>query len=71
MELDGIRPLYDDLFATLRGMGSHTERARRFMDCMSVHCRLHHLKEVGLEPGRGRRKRTNANYLRIVRGWSF
>lgn len=71
LELDGIRPLHDDLFAALTDIGSHGERARQFMDYMTVYFRLHHLEDVGLEPERGRRKRINANYLRMVRGWSF
>ncbi len=71
LELDGIHPLHQDLFAALRGLGSHAERARRFMDYMTVHFRLHRLEDVGLGPGRRCRKRINANYLRMVRGWSF
>jgi NAD+--dinitrogen-reductase ADP-D-ribosyltransferase len=71
LELDGIHPLHEDLFAVLRGIGSHAERARRFMDYMTVHFRLENLEDAGLEPGRRRKKRVNANYLRMVRGWSF
>jgi NAD+--dinitrogen-reductase ADP-D-ribosyltransferase len=39
---------------------------------MSIHFRLEQLEDAGLEPGRKKRKnRANANYLRMVRGWSF
>jgi NAD+--dinitrogen-reductase ADP-D-ribosyltransferase len=41
------------------------------MDYMTVHFRLESLEDAGLEPGRRKKKRTNANYLRMVRGWSF
>jgi NAD+--dinitrogen-reductase ADP-D-ribosyltransferase len=42
------------------------------MNYMTVHFRLDQLEDAGLEPGpRTRRKRANANYLRMVRGWSF
>jgi len=72
LEIDGIHPLHDDLFRTLSGLRSHAERARRFMDYMTVHFRLEKLEEVGLEPGRREGKsRANANYLRMLRGWSF
>jgi len=72
LEIDGIHALHQDLFAMLREMDEHAERASRFMDYMTVHFRLDRLEDVGLEPGRKKRKqRTNADYLRMVRGWSF
>ena len=71
LELDGIRPLHSDLFAALEGIDSHAERARCFTDYMTIHFRLDHLEDAGLEPNRNKRKRVNANYLRMVRGWSF
>jgi NAD+--dinitrogen-reductase ADP-D-ribosyltransferase len=70
LEIDGIHPLHEDLFDVLAGIGSHSERAKRFIDYMSVHFRLDQLDQAGLEPGR-EKKRANANYLRMVRGWSF
>lgn len=71
LEIDGIQPLHEDLFAVLADIGLGAERARRFMDYMTVHFRLDRLEEVGLEPGRKNKKRINADYLRMVRGWSF
>jgi len=71
LELDGIRPLHRDLFASLERTKSHLERARRFMDYMTAHFCIGHLEEAGMEPGHKSRKRVNANYLRMVRGWSF
>jgi NAD+--dinitrogen-reductase ADP-D-ribosyltransferase len=71
LTLDGIHPLHEDLFAALAGIGSHPERAQRFMDYMTVHFCLEHLEEAGLDPRRKKNERVNANYLRMVRGWSF
>lgn len=41
------------------------------MDYMTVYFRLVRLEEAGLEPDHRTRQRVNANYLRMVRGWSF
>lgn len=71
LELDGIRDFHADLFRVLDLACSHAERARCFQEYMSAHFLLDHLDEAGLAPGRARRKRANANYLRLVRGWSF
>jgi NAD+--dinitrogen-reductase ADP-D-ribosyltransferase len=71
LELDGIRPLHQDLFTLLQSMPEHPQRARRFMNYMTVHFRLENLEDAGLEPGRRKKSRVNANYLRMVRGWSF
>jgi NAD+--dinitrogen-reductase ADP-D-ribosyltransferase len=72
LEIDGVHPLHEDLFLALAAVGTHAERARRFMDYMTVHFRLEQLEDAGLEPGRRKKKqRANANYLRMVRGWSF
>ncbi len=77
LEIDGIRAFYADLFALLAGIDDHAERARRFQDYMSVHFRLEHLEDAGMDPGAGRsgagrrRQRVKADYRRLVRGWSF
>jgi NAD+---dinitrogen-reductase ADP-D-ribosyltransferase len=78
LEIDGIRAFHADLFAALAGLKDHAERAQRFQDYMTVHFCLDHLEEAGLDAGprpdrgqRRRRQRANANYLRLVRGWSF
>jgi NAD+--dinitrogen-reductase ADP-D-ribosyltransferase len=71
LELDGTRSLHGDLFASIRGIDSHLERARLFMAHMRAHFCLSHLEDAGMEPGRRDRMRINANYLRMVRGWSF
>lgn len=62
--------LHRDLFATLAACPDTAARARRFMDYMTVHFRLEHLEEAGLDPT-GPRQRARANYLRLLRGWAF
>ncbi len=71
LELDGVAHLHADLFRTLATLPTHQERAQRFQDYMTVNFLLDELDEAGLMPGRGRKARANANYLRQVRGWSF
>lgn len=71
LEIDGIHPFHEDLFGRLDEVETHAERARAFMDYMTVHFCLDHLEDAGLEPGQRKKKRVNANYLRMVRGWSF
>ena len=72
LELDGICDFHHDLFVDiLVPLADHRARAERFADYMSVHFCLEHLEEAGLTPGPRRKYRTNANYLRMVRGWSF
>jgi len=71
LEIDGIRPFHQDLFEILDRIETHAERARVFADYMSVHFCLNHLEDAGLEPRCKNNKRVNANYLRMVRGWSF
>ena len=71
IELDGVLPLHQGLFTRLGATRSAAERAQCFVDYMTVCFRLAHLEDVGVEPRSARRKRVNANYLRLVRGWSF
>ncbi|MBK1717675.1 NAD(+)--dinitrogen-reductase ADP-D-ribosyltransferase [Thiocystis violacea] len=71
LEIDGIRDFHASLFRTLETLAEPVERAQRFMDYMTVRFLLEELEEAGLTPGRKRKSRINANYLRMVRGWSF
>ena len=71
LEIDGIRAFHADLFGLLAPITDRRERAERFIDYMAAHFCLDHLEEAGLTPGRRSKKRVNANYLRLVRGWSF
>jgi NAD+--dinitrogen-reductase ADP-D-ribosyltransferase len=76
--LDGVAELHPHLFQLLEPLAEPADRARRFMDYMTVHFRLEALEEAGLTPDRstgarqGRPKlRGRADYLRMVRGWAF
>lgn len=71
LEIDGIRAFHADLFALLGPIPDQRERASRFVDYMTVHFCLEHLEDAGLTPEQRGKKRANANYLRLVRGWSF
>ena len=76
--LDGVAELHTDLFPLLERLADPAERARRFMDYMTVHFRLEALEEAGLMPDRATDSRQSrpklrgrADYLRMVRGWAF
>ena len=68
--IDGVQTLHASLFTHLQSQTERTARAQRFMDYMTVHFCLEDLERVGLEPGK-KKKRANANYLRVLRGWGF
>ncbi len=69
LTLDGVAELHAELFRHLDALEHPQQRAAYFEDYMVVHFRLHRLQEVGLDPKRP--NRGNANYRRLVRGWSF
>ena len=71
LEIDGVRDFHADLFRHLDPIADHRARAERFVDYMTVRFCLEELEEAGLTPGRRHKSRANANYLRLVRGWSF
>ncbi|MBK1701249.1 NAD(+)--dinitrogen-reductase ADP-D-ribosyltransferase, partial [Thiococcus pfennigii] len=71
LEIDGVRTFHAKLFDGLDQLATHAERAQLFTDYMTAHFCLEALEEAGLMPGRRKKKRANANYLRMVRGWSF
>ncbi len=67
--IDGVAELHADLFRRLDAIAGHEERAQAFRDYMTVQFRLEHLEEAGLTEGT--EKRAKANWLRLLRGWSF
>ncbi|AGA91924.1 Dinitrogenase reductase ADP-ribosyltransferase (DRAT) [Thioflavicoccus mobilis 8321] len=71
LEIDGVPTFHAKLFSALDLLATHGERAQLFTDYMTAHFCLEALEEAGLTPGRRKKKRANANYLRLVRGWSF
>jgi NAD+--dinitrogen-reductase ADP-D-ribosyltransferase len=71
LTLDGVHDFHADLCRRLDPIADHTTRAQCFVDYMTVRFCLEDLEEAGLTPGRRKKSRANANYLRQVRGWSF
>ncbi len=66
--LDGVAELHRDLFRRL-GQANPSERASVFRDYLTVHFRLERPEELGLS---GCRKgREKANFIKMLRGWSF
>ena len=66
--LDGIAELHRDLFRRLEA-ASDADRPDVFRDYMTVRFRLEWPEEVGLT-GRNQ-ARAKANYIKVIRGWSF
>lgn len=69
LKLDGVEELHAELFALLDTIEDATERARTFLDGLNAHFCLDHLEDAGLDAAAG--KRAKANWLRVLRGWSF
>ncbi|MDR3214441.1 MAG: NAD(+)--dinitrogen-reductase ADP-D-ribosyltransferase [Azoarcus sp.] len=75
LALDGVRELHRDLFLRLEAAPLLPRRSALFQDYVTVHFRLEHLEEAGLlvaqDAGRRQKQRAKANYVRMIRGWSF
>lgn len=67
--LDGVAELHAELFAMQDGIAAATERAQLFRDYVAAHFRLDHLEDAGIDEHS--KKRAKANWLRVLRGWSF
>lgn len=66
--LDGVAELHSDLFRRLAG-AAPGDAPEVFRDYLTVHFRLERPEDMGFT---GRRKsRAKANYIRMIRGWSF
>lgn len=70
LEIDGVEVLHRALFEGLDQLSDIAQRARYFMDYMIVHFRLESLQDAGMVDAASE-PRANANYLRLLRGWSF
>lgn len=70
LELDGIRPHYQDLFSQLSALPDSGQRCQHFADYMAVHFRLpgHPLTPW---PEAEPIPRPQANYRRLLLGWLF
>ncbi len=69
LHLDSVAELHSDLFRHLDRLEAADARAQTFRDYLTVQFRLEHLDEVGLNANS--KLRAKANWIRMVRGWSF
>jgi len=69
LQLDGIAELHADLFQRLDCLEDKHARATAFSDYVTVHFCLEDLEKAGLTDLT--QQRANANWLRVLRGWSF
>jgi len=69
LRLDGVSELHAQLFAHLDALADPQQRVQRFRDHMAAHFCLGHLEEAGLVAGHA--GRAKANWMRMLRGWSF
>jgi len=69
LKLDGVEELHAGLFALLDTIDDADERARVFRAGLDAHFCLDQLEEAGLAATGHRRAK--ANWLRVLRGWSF
>jgi NAD+--dinitrogen-reductase ADP-D-ribosyltransferase len=69
LHLDSVAELHADVFHRLDRIAGKAERAAAFSDYLTVHFCLEELEEAGLSERS--KSRANANWMRILRGWSF
>jgi NAD+--dinitrogen-reductase ADP-D-ribosyltransferase len=69
LQLDGVSELHAELFVHLDGLPDAEQRAQLFRNYLTAHFCLDHLEEAGLVDGATRRAK--ANWMRMLRGWSF
>ncbi|MEG3619938.1 NAD(+)--dinitrogen-reductase ADP-D-ribosyltransferase [Magnetovibrio sp. PR-2] len=68
LHIDGVKSFHGDLFQRLDALNDFSERAQQFQDYMAVTFRLDAPEDVGATKDTAR---TNADYLRLLRGWFF
>lgn len=67
--LDGVAELHADLFEMLDKTEGSEEATKLFRDYIAAHFCLDSLEEAGLN--QHSKKRAKANWMRVLRGWSF
>lgn len=70
LHIDGVAELHRDLYRLLAPLERAEHRAHLFMDYLAAHFLLDTPEEAGLEDN-ARLRRDKADYLRVLRGWSF
>jgi len=68
--IDGVAELHRDLWQRLIKLHDHVDRARQFIDYMTVHFLLNEPEEAGYEPQQ-RHARVKLDYRQLLRGWMF
>jgi NAD+---dinitrogen-reductase ADP-D-ribosyltransferase len=69
LHLDSVAELHADLFRRLERIDDKEERGAAFCDYLTVHFCLEELEKAGLTERS--KRRANANWKRVLRGWSF
>jgi NAD+--dinitrogen-reductase ADP-D-ribosyltransferase len=69
LRLDGVSELHAELFDFLDRPADSGERGQLFRDYLAAHFCLDHLEEAGLTENSA--DRAKANWMRVLRGWSF
>lgn len=69
LHLDSVAELHADLFRRLARIADAGDRAETFRDYLTVHFCLEDLEKAGLSERS--KQRAKANWLRVLRGWSF
>jgi NAD+--dinitrogen-reductase ADP-D-ribosyltransferase len=69
IQLDSVAELHADLFRRLDKFPRKAERASAFCDYLTVRFCLEQLEEAGLSAHS--KQRAKANWMRVLRGWSF
>lgn len=69
LHLDSVADLHADLFRRLDRTTDKNDRAEVFRDYLTVHFCLEQLEEAGLSERS--KQRAKANWMRVLRGWSF
>jgi len=70
LALDGVAELHRDLWQRLGSMTDPAQRARQFMDYMTVHFLLEEPEEAGYQ-SQQRHARIKLDYRQLLRGWMF
>ncbi|WP_127477636.1 NAD(+)--dinitrogen-reductase ADP-D-ribosyltransferase [Sulfurivermis fontis] len=70
LHIDGVAELHRELFRLLAPLERAEHRAHLFMDYLAAHFLLDAPEEAGLDR-KARVRRDKADYLRVLRGWSF
>ena len=69
IKLDSVAELHADLFRRLNTFAHKADRASAFCDYLTVRFCLEQLEEAGLTEHS--KRRAKANWMRVLRGWSF